>query len=138
MKVDKKSLPPLGALDGDALLEGDSYALGAYNMMISLRSDTDISESEFANYEDLRQQVIENPDEIWKRDQQGREALLVFIKDFAYSMDRRFWYVVVTQDSGDDSYLLLFSFPTNDSSLVSRYQVGDNLKVEESNKVLKH
>ena len=42
-----------------------------------------------------------------------------------------FYISVTLEDSGTNSHALLFSFPTNDESLVERYRHRENLQADE-------
>jgi len=122
---------PLGAIDGDALNEGDELALGLYKAMMLLRSDDDINEERFVEYHEYREEGIEDADEIWRSSDSFGNTLVSFVKEFSEA-GKTFWYVVVTlEDSASNSHALLFSFPTSDSSLVDRYRHGENLQAEE-------
>jgi hypothetical protein len=121
-----------GAVDGDALSEGDDLAVGLYKAMLTLRSDKDISEEEFKDYEDLRETAIEEADEIWRSTDLSGNVLVTFIKDCAEEGQRDLTYVVVTiEDTASSSHALLFSFPTSDINLIDRYRHGENLQAEE-------
>lgn len=121
---------PLGAVDGDALHEGDELAAGLYKAMLLLRSDKDIAEDEFHDYADCREFTLEDADEIWRSSDSLGNVLVSFIKEFNEEDD--FHYVVVTvEDAPSGSHALLFSFPTRDKGLVDRYRHGENLQAEE-------
>ncbi len=121
---------PMGAIDGDALHEGDELAAGLYKAMLSLRADKDITEDEFIDYADCREDTLEDADEIWRSGDTTGNTLVSFIKEF--SEEDEFYYVVVTvEDAPSGSHALLFSFPTLDKSLVDRYRHGENLQAEE-------
>lgn len=120
----------MGAIDGDALHEGDDLAVGLYKAMLLLRADKDIDESDFHNYADCREEALEEADEIWRSGDSQGNVLVSFIKEF--SEDEEFYYVVVTvEDAPSGSHALLFSFPTRDKGLVDRYRHGENLQAEE-------
>lgn len=122
---------PMGAIDGDALNEGDELALGLYKAMMLLRSDDDILEERFVEYHEYREEGIEDADEIWRSNDSFGNTLVSFVKEFTED-GKPFWYVVVTlEDSASNSHALLFSFPTRDQSLVDRYRHGENLQAEE-------
>lgn len=122
----------LGAVEGDALTEGDELAVGLYKAMLTLRSEKDIPESEFKNYEAFREVAIEEPDEIWRSTDLSGNILVTFIKDFGDDEMPEMHYVVVTiEDTPSSSHALLFSFPTSDTNLVDRYRHGENLQAEE-------
>jgi hypothetical protein len=72
-----------GAVEGDALGEGDDLAVGLYRAMLTLRSETDIQEPDFKNYEQLREKTIEEPDEIWRSNDLDGNILVTFIRQFA-------------------------------------------------------
>jgi hypothetical protein len=121
-----------GAVEGDALSEGDDLAVGLYKAMIKLRSTKDIQEEEFKQFEALREGTIEEPDEIWRTNDLNGNILVTFIRDYSDEAEEELKYVVVTiEDTASSSHALLFSFPTQDKSLVERYRHGENLQAEE-------
>lgn len=121
-----------GAIDGDALNDGDEFAVGLYTAMMKLRSDKDIPEKEFKEYSEFREETIEQPDEIWRNNDTMGNVLVTFIKEFSEDQDNTIHYVVVTlEDSASNSHALLFSFPSTDENLVARYRHGENLQAEE-------
>lgn len=121
-----------GSIDGDAIAEGDPVAVGLYLSMMKVRSEKDIPESEFKKFSDLREQTIEDADEIWKKTDINGNILVTFIKDFTDHELGDIHYLVVTQeDESAAVHALLYSFPTNDLSLVDRYRQGENLQAEE-------
>ena len=128
------------AVEGDALSEGDDLAVGLYRAMLTLRSEKDLEEGVFKDYEALREVTIEEPDEIWRSVDLSGNILVTFIKDFGgedLSTDLpselpEVRYIVVTiEDTPSSSHALLFSFPTTDINLVDRYRHGENLQAEE-------
>lgn len=123
---------PSGALEGDALHEGDDFARGLYNAMIKVRAENDIKEDSFREYASLREETIEQPDEIWRSNDSMGNMLVSFIRDFPDEGEGGLHYVVVTvEDMPSNSHALLFSFPTTDENLVGRYRHGENLQAEE-------
>lgn len=122
-----------GALDGDALGEGDPMAMGLFIAMLKLRSDKDISFEKFQSLgAELREETIESPEEIWRNDDMSGNTLVTFVKDFPDHAEKNLFYVAVTQeDTSSNVHALLFSFPTNDENLVDRYRHGENLQAEE-------
>lgn len=120
-----------GCIEGDALTEGDELAVGLFKAMMVLRQDDDISSDEFRDYADLRENAIEEPDEIWRNNDLEGNTLVNFIKDFSANGEGLFYVVVTLEDSSSSSHALLFSFPTEDESLVERYRHGENLHAEE-------
>jgi hypothetical protein len=123
---------PIGAMEGDALSEGEELATGLYQAMIKLRGEKDIPEEQFPEYFMLREETLEDADEIWRSSDSMGNVLVTFIKDCSEVSDDELHYVVVTlEDSLSNSHALLFSFPTRDSSLIERYRHGENLQAEE-------
>lgn len=121
-----------GAVDGDALSEGDDLAVGLYRAMLTLRNDKDVAEENFKSYEELREPTIEDADEIWRSVDLSGNILVTFIKEFPDQGNAGLHYVVVTiEDTPSSSHALLFSFPTHDESLIERYRHGENLQAEE-------
>jgi hypothetical protein len=121
-------------IEGDGLTEGDSLSLGLFSAMIKVRSEKDIPMEKFRDFAGLREQTIENPDEIWRNSDFQGNRLVTFIKEFSdHEGYPDLHYVVVTQEDGQAStvHSLLFSFPTIDDSLLERYRNGENLHAEE-------
>ncbi len=123
---------PVGAIDGDALHEGDELARGLYLAMMKVRSDSDIKEARFRDFGQLRESTIEQPDEIWRSNDSMGNVLVSFIKEFPEEEEKGIHYIVVTlEDMASNSHALLFSFPTTDEALVGRYRHGENLQADE-------
>lgn len=119
-----------GAIDGDALSEGDTLAVGHYKAMLVVRNENDIPSSDFQKYSSLREDSIELADEIWRASDSYGQNIVTFIKH--HPDPENIYYLVVTlEDSESDSNILLFSFPTNDEALVERYRQGENLQADE-------
>ncbi len=129
-----------GAIDGDALGEGDPLAMGLYNAMLTVRAEKDILEDDFQDYAEFREDTIENADEIWKKTDMEGNILVCFIKEFPdHETQTDLTYIAVTQeDSQTNVHSLLFSFPTNDKSLADRYRQGENLQAEEISQESSH
>jgi hypothetical protein len=121
-----------GAVEGDALSEGDDLAVGLYRAMLTLRGPSDVDEADFKDHESLREPTIEEPDEIWRSVDLAGNILVTFIKEFPDENTPEMHYVVVTiEDTPSSSHALLFSFPTTDTGLLDRYRHGENLQAEE-------
>lgn len=122
-----------GAIEGDALCEGDELAVGLYKAMVTLRGENDITDIDFTGYSEFREQTIYEPDEIWRSSDYSGQVLVNFIREFEDpKMGGEVYYIVVTIEEGTNSQILLFSFPTKDISLVERYRQGENLQAEEA------
>lgn len=122
-----------GALEGDALSEGDPLAMGLFISMLKVRSDKDVEFDKFAEWgERLREETIENADEIWRNADLTGNQIVTFIKEFGDLEVPDLHYIAVTQeDPNSKVHSLLFSFPTSDTGLVDRYRHGENLQAEE-------
>lgn len=126
-------------LDGDALSENDEYSFGLVNSMLRLRTEKDIPLKDFKNYIVLRDETIENPDEIWRKTDHDGNILVTFIKENPDAEMGPPYYVVVTlEEENSEVHTLLFSFPTNDENLVDRYRQGENLQAEEVSQESSH
>lgn len=120
------------SVEGDALGEGDTLAFGLFRSMMILRTEKDIPQSDFSQFADLREECIENPDEIWKKTDGEGHSLVTFVKEFSEHSTKDLFYLAVTLEEPESQvHTLLFSFPTTDSSLVDRYRQGENLQAEE-------
>ncbi len=123
---------PVGALEGDALLEGDDLALGMYESMLKVRGEADFTEESFKDYAKFRELTIEESDEIWRYTDGYGNAIVNFIKDFHETDLGDITYIVCTlEDKNSNTHSLLFSFPTKDLNLTTRYRNGENLQAEE-------
>ena len=123
---------PLGSIEGDALSEEDELAVGLYESMLKLRSAKDIPEDKFRNYAYLREESIEDADEIWRKNDTMGNILVYFIKEYSDEEKDDLFYIVATvEDTPSNSHALLFSFPTNDKNLVGRFRLGENLQADE-------
>ena len=122
---------PHGAIEGDALMEGDELACGLYEAMGKLRTDGDIKQEDFHKYAHLREPTIEEADEIWRSNDSMGNILVRFIKEFTVDGEDIFYVAVTVQDTSSNSHALLFSFPTRDRGLVARYKYGEHLQAEE-------
>ncbi len=111
----------------DALSEGDEFAVALYQTMLKLRAPKDIPEEKFPEFLKFRETTIEEPDEVWKFiDSQGH-VLVRFIKNI--SEEDSIYYIITTlEEETSESQYLLFSFPTNDISMVERYKQGECLE----------
>lgn len=128
-----------GAIEGDALGEGDPMAIGLFLSMLKLRSPDDVPFEDFKKTGECREETIESADEIWRTNDLHGNTLVTFIKEFPDHEIKDLWYVAVTQeDTSSNVHSLLFSFPTTDSSLVDRYRHGENLQAEEVSQESSH
>ncbi len=122
----------LGAVEGDALSEGDELAVGLYKSMLKVRSEQDVKEAQFHEFVHLRAITIEDADEIWRSTDYKGHVLVTFFKEFSDEEQKELYYLVVTvEDAPSNSHVLLFSFPTYDKHLVERYKHGENLQADE-------
>lgn len=127
-----EDIPP-GAVEGDALFEGDDLAHGLYESMIKVRSESDIDEDRFADFAQYREETVEGADEIWRKEDGMGNILVSFIREIHDDEEESelFYIVVTVEDGPSNTHSLLFSFPTKDVHLVDRYRIGDNLQAEE-------
>lgn len=122
-----------GAIEGDALSEGDPMAMGLFLAMLKLRSDKDVVFEKFQELgEQCRESTIETADEIWRSADLKGNTLVTFIKQFSDHSEKDLSYITVTKEDPNSSmHSLLLSFPTNDENLLDRYRHGENLQAEE-------
>ncbi len=120
-----------GAIEGDALGEGDDLAVGLYKAMLKVRSDKDVPEEKFHDYGDNRESTIEDADEIWRTNDLDGNILVSFIKDCTEEEAELYYIAITIEDPSSSSHALLFSFPTKDLNLVDRYRHGENLQADE-------
>lgn len=122
-----------GSVEGDAMGEGDPLAVGLYQAMLKVRGEKDIPQEKFQDYADLREETIENADEIWRKNDLDGNILVSFIREFPdHETTKDLIYIAVTQEDEESNvHSLLFSFPTTDKTLADRYRQGENLQAEE-------
>ena len=122
----------MASIEGDALAEADPLAHGLFDAMMKVRNEKDIILDDFLDYQDLREETIEDADEIWRSPDSNGNVLVSFIKEFPDHAAGDIYYIAITQeDTSNQVHALLFSFPTKDESLVDRYRHGENLHAEE-------
>lgn len=127
------------AIEGDSLYEADPLAIGLFASMLKVRSEKDIPQEDFHKFAEFREETIEAADEIWKKNDMNGEVLVAFIKEFSETPWGDIFYIAVTvEDQSSQVHALLFSFPTNDESLVDRYRQGENLQAEEVSQESSH
>ncbi len=120
------------AIEGDSLLEGDYLAIGLLESMLKIRGEKDIPTDKFQDYAECRESTINTPDEIWRKVDTEGHVLVTFIQEFEDMGVEDLHYIVVTEEDTESQVnSLLFSFPTNDITLVDRYRQGENLEAEE-------
>ena len=122
-----------GTIEGDSLSEGDPLAMGLFIAMLKVRSESDISFEKFHELgHQLREDTIEGADEIWRSADLSGHNMVTFIKEYPDHEVKNLSYIAVTlEDPSSQVHTLLFSFPTNDESLVDRYRQGENLQADE-------
>ncbi len=122
-----------GMLEGDALSEGDPIAMGLFLAMLKIRGDKDIPFDKFKELGAIhREETIEQADEIWRNNDMRGNTFVTFIKEFSDIEVKDLFYVAIThEDSNTNVHSLMFSFPTNDETLVDRYRHGENLQADE-------
>lgn len=122
-----------GMLEGDALSEGDPVAMGLFLAMLKIRGEKDVP---FDKFKELgiqhREETIEQADEIWRHNDLRGNTFVTFIKEYPDNGIPDLYYIAIThEDENTNVHSLMFSFPTNDESLVDRYRHGENLQAEE-------
>lgn len=128
-----------GAIEGDALSDGEPFAMGLYAAMLKIRSESDLPQSKFSEYAKYREETIENADEIWKKNDMDGNVLVSFVKEVSDPVMGEMYYVAITlEEPTNQVHALLFSFPTTDESLVDRYRQGENLQAEEVSQESSH
>lgn len=122
-----------GSVEGDAMGEGDPLAVGLYQAMLKVRGEKDIPQDKFQEFAELREETIENADEIWRKNDLDGNILVSFIREFPdHETTKDLIYIAVTQEDEESNvHSLLFSFPTTDKTLADRYRQGENLQAEE-------
>ena len=91
--------------------------------MLRHRDPTDVPQSEFEEHIHLVDQTIENPDEVWELQDEGDNPILTLISQHEENLH---YVVICTFDNseGQESWRVIYSFPTRDPALVQRYRRG--------------
>lgn len=91
--------------------------------MLRHRDPTDVPKEEFEEYVHLVDQTIENPDEVWELQDEGDNPILTLISQHEESLH---YVVICTFDATQtqESWRVIYSFPTRDPALVQRYRRG--------------
>lgn len=93
--------------------------------MLRHRRKGDIPKDEFEEHAHLLEQVIENPDEVWELQDDHDHTLLTLISQ----QEEKLAYVVICTaeqqaEGQQESWRVIYSFPTNDPALVQHYRRG--------------
>jgi len=91
--------------------------------MLRHRDPTDVPHKEFEEHVHLVDQTIESPDEVWELQDEGDNPILTLISQ----QEEALHYVVIcTFDAsqGQESWRVIYSFPSRDPALVQRYRRG--------------
>ncbi|MBF0298838.1 MAG: hypothetical protein HQK51_08965 [Oligoflexia bacterium] len=98
------------------------------------RSATDISIDQFPHYDYCLHETIENPDEVYRLLDSGKDILLTYIKVFSKENISFYYLVICLQHSNDsnsneENYLIpIISFPTVDGELYRKYKKGEKIE----------
>lgn len=93
--------------------------------MLRHRSPKDIPKAEFDDYAHHLEQTIENPDEVWELQDAGDANTLLTL--IAQPEENLHYVVICTYDQkqeNQESWRVIYNFPTNDPALVQRYRRG--------------
>ena len=93
--------------------------------MLRHRRKDDVPKEEFDEYSHLLDHTIESPDEVWELQDEGENTLLTLISQ----QDEKLHYIVIcvfeqSADAQQESWKVIYSFPTNDPAMVQRYRRG--------------
>lgn len=118
---DEVTEPEVNAVLNEDFLAGQGNAIE--EEMLRHRDSKDISPDEFEEYVHLVDQTIENPDEVWELQDEGENPILTLITQHEENLH---YVVICTFDAsgGQESWRVIYSFPTRDPSLVQRYRRG--------------
>ncbi|MBF0363151.1 MAG: hypothetical protein HQK49_19170 [Oligoflexia bacterium] len=101
--------------------------------LIKDRSPNDISVDQYNLYDYCLQETIENPDEVYRLLDSGKDILLTYIKVFSKE-NISFYYLVIClqhshQHTTEENYLIpIISFPTIDGELYRKYKKGEKIE----------
>jgi hypothetical protein len=92
--------------------------------MLRYRQASDIKKDDFEEYSHFLEQTIESPDEVWELQDTGENTLLTLISQPEEGIS----YIVICaydhRNEGQESWKVVFSFPTNDPAMVQHYRRG--------------
>jgi hypothetical protein len=105
--------------------------------LLAARSPSDIEFEEFPSYEQYLPMTLEDPDEIYEREDNSEENLSTYIKSFQQG-GMGFYYVVLCWKcdlKGVDGDVLIpvLSFPSVDNELYKEYALGNRTKGQVKN-----
>jgi hypothetical protein len=91
--------------------------------LVQHRSENDIPEAQFPDFEDCLEGTLQDPSELWQYEVSLERNVYHFIKE--YTRAEKFWYVVIARDAEDPAQIeLVDAFPTRDADLVERARAG--------------
>lgn len=101
--------------------------------ILSQRKDSDIPFEDFNLYDSYLEETLTNPDEIFEKKDREGDRLTHFLKSFVDKKYGSFFYVVIgmkkvtNQESGEELFYPILSFPTNDMGLFKDFRVGERI-----------
>ncbi len=102
--------------------------------LFSLRTESDIAETDFVKYEKNLDMLIEYPDEVWEDTESTKQKnLAVFIK---YFKDKNYYHIALAYLTDDIPSFVYLHFPTTDDKLVDKYRKGHLIYDRQSDAIL--
>ncbi len=97
--------------------------------LLDKRKDDDISYEKFHEYDSYINDVLEDPDEIYRSKDDENDEILCYFKVLSKD-NQTFYYLVISMDYGEDpesgmqAILPILTFPTTDPDLVKCFTTG--------------
>ncbi len=124
LKEDEIKLPP-EVMESLELKKSEYLA-----NLLQIRSDEDIPFERFTEYDEYTSKSLEDPDEIFTREDEAGDKIRTYIKSFKVS-GQVFYYVVVCisvpikELDNQEALLPVIGFPSTDQALYKEYAIGE-------------
>ncbi len=96
--------------------------------MLTSRSMHDIAFEDFPSYEEYFQKTLEDPDEVFEKNDEDGDPIHTYIKSFKMG-DESFFYIVVGLyfEAEESMVIPIISFPSVDKKIYPHYAVGNKI-----------
>lgn len=103
--------------------------------LLNLRSSDDIPFEEFMDFESFLEKTVDNPDEVYKYEDEAGDEIYSYIRSFKMDSETFFYIALaLSKRDGKKSYILpILGFPSVDPELYPHYAKGEIVKRKLSN-----
>jgi hypothetical protein len=102
------------------------------SQLLSHRSEDDIAFEEYPNYDKYVRQTLNDPDEVYEKEDDDNDYVLTYIKSYQDQKSSFFHIVLAIKldediDSDEDILFPILAFPSRDGQLYKMYRQGERI-----------